>query len=131
MIGIDTNVLVRYLMQDDPAQTARANRFIESLSAEKPGFVTLVSVVELYWVLTSCYDLTRAQVTRALHELVRTRELVVEGSDRILRALEVFSTTRADFPDCLIARVAVHAGCERVMTFDRQAAKAAGMTILT
>ncbi|MGA1464036.1 MAG: PIN domain-containing protein, partial [Steroidobacteraceae bacterium] len=53
MIGLDTNVLVRYIMQDDPKQSPKASTLIESLSADHPGFISLVSVVELYWVLTA------------------------------------------------------------------------------
>ena len=61
MIGLDTNVLVRYIMQDEPGQSAKATRLIESLEVDRPGFISLVSIVELYWVLTSCYDLTNDQ----------------------------------------------------------------------
>jgi len=58
MIGLDTNVLVRYIMQDDPKQSRKATSLIESLDDDHPGFITIVSILELYWVLTSCYDLT-------------------------------------------------------------------------
>jgi len=67
MIGLDTNVLVRYIMQDDAMQSPKASVLIESLDADHPGFISLVTVVELYWVLTSCYDLTGIQVKEA-HE---------------------------------------------------------------
>src|SRR5690348_17516308 len=62
MIGLDTNVLVRCVMQDDPRQSQKASRLIESLTSEAPGFVPLVALIELVWVLTSCYDLTREQI---------------------------------------------------------------------
>ena len=73
MIGLDTNVLVRYLMQDDAKQAAKATRLMESLTVEVPGFVSIVSVVELGWVLTSAYGLTRSQLEQALEALLRTR----------------------------------------------------------
>lgn len=57
MIGLDTNVLVRYIMQDDTKQSAKATQLIESLTSDEPGFIAMVSVVELYWVLTSSYGL--------------------------------------------------------------------------
>jgi predicted nucleic-acid-binding protein len=130
MIGLDTNVLVRYIMQDDPRQSAKATRLIESLEADRPGFIGMVSIVELYWVLTSCYDLTNDQVRQALDLLLRTRQIVVDRADQVLRALKVFETGKADFADCLIERAAAAAGCEKTMTFDASAARHAGMTLI-
>lgn len=130
MIGLDTNVLVRYIMQDEPRQSAKAAALIESLEVDRPGFISVVSVVELYWVLTSCYDLTDDQVGRALDLLLRTRQIVVDRADQVLRALKVFGTGKADFADCLIERTAASAGCERTMTFDVSAARHAGMTLI-
>lgn len=130
MIGLDTNVLVRYIMQDDPRQSAKATTLMESLKVDRPGFVGVVSIVELYWVLTSCYDLTNDQVGQALDILLRTREIVVDRADEVLRALKVFETGKADFADCLIERMAASAGCEQTMTFDSGAAKHAGMTLI-
>ena len=130
MIGLDTNVLVRYIMQDDPRQSAKATRLIESLEADRPGFIGMVSIVELYWVLTSCYDLTNDQVRQALDLLLRTRQIVVDRADQVLRALKVFETGKADFADCLIERAAAAAGCEKTMTFDVSAARHAGMTLV-
>jgi len=130
MIGLDTNVLVRYIMQDDPRQSAKATKLIESLEADRPGFIGMVSIVELYWVLTSCYDLTNDQVRQALDLLLRTRQIVVDRADQVLRALKVFETGKADFADCLIERAAAAAGCEKTMTFDVSAARHAGMTLI-
>lgn len=131
MIGLDTNVLVRYIMQDDRKQSAKANELIESLDAEQPGFITLVSVIELYWVLTSCYDLSGQQVKLALEALLRTKQIVVDQADQVLRALRVYEGGKADFADCLIERTAASAGCVRTMTFDAGAAKHAGMTLVS
>ena len=130
MIGLDTNVLVRYLMQDDAKQAAQATRLMESLTVESPGFVSIVSVVELGWILTSAYGLTRSQLEQALEALLRTKELVVDRADEVLRALRVFRTATADLADCLIERSAAGAGCEQTMTFDVGAAKGAGMTLV-
>jgi predicted nucleic-acid-binding protein len=130
MIGLDTNVLVRYIMQDDPKQSARATALIESLTAKAQGYVSLVSVVELYWVLTSCYGLSKAQVNQALDALLRLKEITVEQSEQVLRALRVFEHNKADFPDCLIERCCAAAGCEKTMTFDVASAKHAGMALL-
>jgi hypothetical protein len=130
MIGLDTNVLVRYIMQDDVKQSAKATQLIESLDGDKMGYITMVSVVELYWVLTTAYALTDVQVAQALELILRTRQFLVERADQVMRALRVFGAGRADFADCLIERSANGAGCSMTMTFDIKAAKHAGMTLL-
>lgn len=87
-------------------------------------------VVELYWVLTSCYALSDAQVTSALDALVRTKQLVVERVDVVVCALRVFQAGKAHWPDCLIERSAAHGGCGQTVTFDDGAARHAGMVLL-
>ena len=131
MIGLDTNVLVRYIMQDDAKQSALATRLVESLSTESPGFVGLVSVVELGWVLSSAYELDRAQVSEAFAALLRTKEIVIDRAETVWKALRIFQSAHADFADCLIERSASAAGCERTMTFDRGAVKGCGMTLVS
>jgi predicted nucleic-acid-binding protein len=130
MIGLDTNVLVRYIMQDDELQAGKATKLVESLSPDDPGFVTLVSVIELVWVLSSCFDLTREQITHALDALLRAKQLVVDQADQVARALRIYSSSSADFADCLIERTATSAGCAKTMTFDVAASKQAGMTLI-
>ena len=130
MIGLDTNVLVRYLMQDDDVQSPIATRFVESLTAERPGFVTLMATVETVWVLSRAYRLSRDQIGQALEALLRSREIVIDEGADVLRALRAFQGGSADFADCLIERLANRAGCERTVTFDAQAARTAGMTLL-
>lgn len=130
MTGLDTNVLVRYIMQDDARQSALATRLVESLEADAPGFVSLVSVVELAWVLGSAYGLDRTQLVEAFEGLLRTKELVVDRAETVWKALRVFQGGNADFADCLIERSAAAAGCERTMSFDRGAIKGCGMTLV-
>jgi len=130
MIGLDTNVLVRYIMQDDARQASLATRLIESLSAESPGFVPLVSVVELGWVLSSAYELGRNQLVAAIEGLLRTKELVVERAEIVWKALRLVQGTNADLADCLISCSAAAAGCPKTMTLDRGAAKSGGMTLI-
>ena len=130
MIGLDTNVLVRYIMQDDAKQSPKATRLIESLGTENPGYITTVSIVELYWVLTSSYELTAAQAAQALEAVLRTKQLVVERADQVMRALRLLGDGKADFADCLIERAASGAGCTQVLTFDNKASKYAGMTLI-
>jgi predicted nucleic-acid-binding protein len=130
MIGLDTNVLVRYIMQDDPKQAAKATKLIESLTPAEPGFVTLVTVLELFWVLTASFDLSRVQIVEVFDALIRSKQLLVEQADQVLRALRVYGAGSADFPDCLIERTAKAAGCDKVMTLDVGASKQAGMTLI-
>jgi predicted nucleic-acid-binding protein len=127
MIGLDTNVLVRYVAQDDPVQSARATELIESLSATSPGFIAMVSIVELVWVLQSCYGSTKDEIVQLMGTLLRTKELIVEHAEIVWQALRSFTSAKADFADCLIERCAHAAGSDYVVTFDRKAAKTAGM----
>lgn len=131
MIGLDTNVLVRYIMQDDPRQSAKASRLIEGLTAEEPGFIPLVALVELVWVLSSAYGLDRQQVSSALDLLLRSKEMVLDRADQVLQAQRRFKAGGADFADCLIERIAHDAGCATTMTFDVAAVKSAGMTLIS
>jgi predicted nucleic-acid-binding protein len=130
MIGLDTNVLVRYIMQDDPRQSPKATAIVESLEEVGSAYITLVSVVELVWVLTASFELTRAQVSQALDGIIRTKQFKIENADQVIRALRVFKLGKSDFADCLIERSANSAGCVETMTFDVKASKHAGMTLI-
>ncbi|KAF0206118.1 MAG: hypothetical protein FD173_432 [Gallionellaceae bacterium] len=130
MIGLDTNVLVRYVAQDDAKQSPKASRLIESLTTDSPGYVSLVSVVELVWVLAGCYALSKDEICEVLETLLRTKELVVANADIIWKALRLFKSGKADFADCLIELSAQDAGCSYTATFDRDAAKHCGMKLI-
>jgi predicted nucleic-acid-binding protein len=130
MIGLDTNVLVRYLAQDDPKQSPKATRLIESLSADAPGYISLVSVVELVWVLTGCYASTKDELCAVLESLLRSKGLVVAQADTVWNALRLFKKGKADFADCLIKRAGDDAGCSHTATFDRDAANHCGMRLI-
>jgi predicted nucleic-acid-binding protein len=130
MIGLDTNVLVRYVAQDDPKQSPKATSLIESLTAKAPGFISVVSVVELVWVLSSCYGSTKSEICEVLETLLRTKELVVAQADTVWKALRVFRDSKTDFADCLIERSANQAGCSHTATFDVGAAINCGMQLI-
>lgn len=130
MTGLDTNILVRYFMQDDASQSAKAARLMNRLSAEQPGWVGLAVVLELVWVLTRIYGLQKHAIVYVLEQLTSTRELVVEQSESVRAAIGLFRNGRADFPDCLIAASAFAAGCERVLTFDETAVRDVGMELI-
>jgi predicted nucleic-acid-binding protein len=130
MIGLDSNVLVRYIMQDDVTQSAKASALLDALTVDAPGWLSLVSIVELVWVLVAAYGLERAQVIGALEALLSTKELRVERAEVVWKAVRACRGSKADFADCLIAGCAASAACERIMTFDRGAAKFASMSLI-
>lgn len=130
MIGIDTNVLVRYVAQDDAAQSPKATRLIESLTPAAPGYVSLVAILELVWVLTGCYSCERRNVAEVLETLLRTKELVVAEADVVWRAVRLFKSSQADFADCVIERLGNAKGCAYTATFDRGAARDCGMVLI-
>lgn len=130
MIGLDTNVLVRYLAQDDPKQARLAARLVESLSPADPGFVSQVVLAETVWVLESCYAVDAAKVEEILDALLRADSIRVERAEVVWRALRGYKASHGDFSDTLIAAVASAAGCRTTYSFDRTAVKRAGMTLL-
>lgn len=131
MIGLDTNVLVRYITQDDNKQAALANSLIESLNDLSPGYVTLVTVVELSWVLESAYNFTRQQFAEVMQTLITVDTIRIDRAAVVASAVRIYLASKADFSDCLIERLSANAGCERTMTFDKAAAKFAGMILIT
>lgn len=123
MIGLDTNVVVRYLTQDDPKQSAIANRIIEQELTEKnQGYITLVSLIEITWVLESCYGQTKDDLINVLDLLITIKQIRIEKTDLVYLALKRFRTGTADFSDALITLVCEDAGCKRVVSFDKKVA---------
>lgn len=129
MIGLDTNVVIRYLTRDDPAQAKAAARMMASLSADAPGFLSLIVIAELAWVLEASYEFKKNEIIQVLEGLLRSAELVIERAEIVTQALHTFRGARAGFADCLIARCGHAAECQYTATFDRQAG-AAGMRLL-
>lgn len=130
MIGLDTNVLIRYVAQDDAKQSPKASRLIESLTSDSPGYVSLVSVIELVWVMAGCYALSKDEICEVLGTLLRTKEIIVANADIVWKALRLFKAGKADFADCLIEISAQEAGCSYTATFDRGAVKHCGMKLI-
>jgi predicted nucleic-acid-binding protein len=130
MIGLDTNVLVRYIMQDEPKQAKLATRLIESLNDASPGFISLVSVVELSWVLESAFELSRSQIVEALQNLMSVDVFKIERVAVVAGALRGYGGGRADLADYLIERSCAQAGCDRTVTFDKEAARTGGMVLV-
>lgn len=129
MIGLDTNVVVRYLMQDDPEQAETATRLIDALTDQDPAFVSVVTLAEIHWVLRRAYKVDREKAADVIQGLLAAEEILVEGPDVVRRALDAVSAG-ADFADALIYEACRVAGCSSVVTFDRRAAEAAGFDLL-
>jgi predicted nucleic-acid-binding protein len=120
MIGLDTNLLVRYLTKDDPAQFAKAKALIDASAAAGDRFVISNAVLcELVWVLRTTYEYSREDIARALEQILATAEFDVERSDEARLALREFQSTKADFSDALIGRINQLLGADHTVTFDR------------
>ncbi|MDR2506784.1 MAG: type II toxin-antitoxin system VapC family toxin [Candidatus Accumulibacter sp.] len=130
MIGLDTNVLVRYLAQDDVKQAALANALMDSLTDANPGFVSLVVLVETVWVLESRYGANADKIAQVLETLLHIGSLAVDQAETVWRSLRRFKTEGGDFSDTLIAMLAHDRGCAQTYTFDKGAARYAGMVLL-
>jgi predicted nucleic-acid-binding protein len=130
VIGLDTNVLVRYLTQDEPDQAASATRLIEhELTEASPGFVGLVVLIETTWVLQRLYRVQPEEIRETVSQLLGSRTIVIENREVVARALTICETNACGFADAVIAASAAGAGCDTIMTFDRGATRA-GMTLL-
>lgn len=131
MIGLDTNIVVRYLAQDDRAQSAVATRLLErELAAETPGYICLVTLAEVVWVMTSLYSADRNAVVRAVEGLLSAAQLRIQNAEAVWLALQDYRDSTADFSDALIATLGKGAGCEHTLTFDRAAARHPAFTLL-
>lgn len=130
MIGIDTNILIRYLVKDDPVQTPAAVRIIHSLSIAEPGWLALTVVAELAWTLKRIYKMDRIAIATIVEKLLGSNDMVLEQRDTVQEALPLYRSSRADLADCVIAIGARNAGCNRVATLDRIAARDLGMELI-
>ena len=126
MRGLDTNVIVRYVTQDDGKQSQRANAvFAAAASSGAKLFVNAIVLCELVWVLRSAYGEPRERIVPVLAGLLETPEVVVEDADLARRALADWERGHGDFADSFIARRNLHAGCETTLSFDKPSTKSA------
>jgi predicted nucleic-acid-binding protein len=129
MIALDTNVLVRFLVEDDPAQTRRAKAVLQkALDAGEALFVPEVVLCEVAWVLQRRYEYGRAEIGQVLGELLRARQLSFSDGEKIGRAVTAYKSGRGGFSDNLIAEDAKSAGCGAVATFDRKLLREPGFS---
>lgn len=131
MIGVDTNVLLRYLTQDDPIQSPLATEFIEQqLSTNNLGVISHIVLSEVAWVLNRAYHYSREQVAQALHAMLTCQEFQVETADLAILAWQDYVQGNADFSDYLLARTHQQLGADYTVTFDRKAAHASAFKLL-
>lgn len=130
MIGLDTNILVRAVMADDAEQVSRVTRLFHSLTLQRPGYITLVCLAEFVWVVQGRYRQPKNTTVQWLDRFLNTPELIFENQSAVEEALHRYASTKSDFADCLIERAGHVAGCASTVTFDKAAAKTAGMRLL-
>jgi len=131
MIGLDTNILVRYLTQDDPVQSAKAAEILERrLTGKNPGFVSIVAMVETVWVLDRAYFLTAQEIATAIERLLQVEVLAIESEQEVFTAMVALKQGRGSFADALIAELGARVGCTRTLTFDRKAAHLPGFELI-
>jgi predicted nucleic-acid-binding protein len=130
MIGLDTNVIVRYLAQDDPVQSPKATNLIErQLTVEKPGFVSVVAMVETVWVLDSAYDLAADEIADVIERMLQNEVLLIEHEQEVFTAMMDLKEGRGSFADALIGKLGSRAGCKHTLTFDQKALRLAGFEL--
>jgi len=127
MIGLDTNILLRYIVKDDLQQWERATRLIGArCTSDKPGYIDRVALCEMVWVLSRGYGYDRAGIARVIGHLLASAELLLEDGELVSSALTAYEKSNVEFSDVLMARVNLARGCEGTATFDRKAAKQEG-----
>jgi predicted nucleic-acid-binding protein len=132
VIGLDTNILIRYLTLDDPAQSIKAASLIEEhLTENNPGFISIVTMVETVWVLKRPYGFSDAEVAGYIELLLRADTLIVERARDVHDAMLMLKEGRGEFADCMIASLGRRAGCSHTLTFDRRASQLPGFAIVT
>ena len=131
MIALDTNVLVRFLVQDDPEQARIANTVFDQLTDVTPGFVSREVLVELVWVLERAYGYLRTDIATALDGLLSALELVIEAADDVGQAVERYRNEGFGFADLMIASAAKRVGASELVTFDRKAARLPDVRLLS
>ncbi len=130
MIGLNTNILVRYLTQDDPVQSLKATEIIEQrLTEEAPGFVSIVVMVEIVWVLDRAYGLAAHKIAAAIERMLQAEVLVVEHEQEVFPAMIALKEGQGSFADAVIAALGARADCSCTLTFDQKALRLPGFKL--
>lgn len=130
MIGLDSNVLLRFLVQDDPVQSPKAASVIHQLTEESPGYVSHVVLAETAWVLQSTYKVPAEEIAGAIVRLLQVATFVVQDEQSVVEALHASSEGRGTFADALIGILCARAGCSRTVTFDKRSTRLPGFELI-
>jgi predicted nucleic-acid-binding protein len=130
MVGLDTNILVRYFARDDAAQLRKVRALMQRLSPENPGYISHITLVELIWVMRTVYGATRARIANVVESLLNATDLRFENETLVTLAWNAYCAGKADFADYLMELSHRAAGCTHTVTFDRLAAQSTGMKLL-
>ena len=131
MIGLDSNILVRYLVQDDPVQSPKTVQFIRhGVTIAEPGFVSVIALAETVWVLKRSYHFTDSEIANAVEAILKTDALRVEHAAEAFAAMAALKAGLGDFADALIGAINAQGGCPRTITFDRKASRLPGFELL-
>lgn len=123
MIGLDTNILIRYFAQDDAQQSARASAIIEQqISKDNPGFITAIVLVEIVWVLARLYKMPMPDIMVIIKELLNAVDIQIEHHEEAWQAQQLAASGSIDFADALLGAIHRKAGCDYTLTFDKKAA---------
>jgi predicted nucleic-acid-binding protein len=130
VIGLDTNILVRYFAQDDPVQSRQATQIIERrLTDNQPGFVSLVTMTETVWVLERAYEMSNLEIAAAVERMLQADTLSVQNEQEVFTAMIALKTGKASFSDALIEALGTWAGCSSTLTFDKKATRLKGFEL--
>jgi predicted nucleic-acid-binding protein len=130
VIGVDTNVLLRFVLDDDRIQSARAHQFFEERTPSDPAYVSIVTLVETVWTLRRGEKRTDAEVAGMVRALLGSRTVVVQSAELIIRAARDADEAGADLADALVAHLSLQAGAEYTLTFDAKASRLPAMLAL-
>jgi predicted nucleic-acid-binding protein len=130
MIGLDTNIVVRFIMDDDPVQSRQVQHIIErKLTKLKPVFISLATILETAWVLESVYKRSSRQVAEAIYRILQIETFIIQNEQEVYTAMIALQTGQ-DFADTLIAALGLWAGCDTTLTFDKKASRLHGFELI-
>ena len=131
MIGLDTNVVLRLLLTDDPAQKIRANKFIQQAKRlDTRVIITLAVVLEMEWVLRSSAKMNKAEVLNIFNLLLESYDIEIDNEKVLEQALHIYENAASDFAECLFLAQYQRLGCSTMVTFDAKAARMAGVELV-
>lgn len=132
MIGVDMNVLIRYIVQDDLSQCTLVNQYFKHIAETgEKVFVGTIVLCELCWVLESVYDYSSEAVARLIEKMIRSPSFVIENAENVWESLPHYSESRLDLADLLIGKINRRSGCEYTITFDKKASKLSDFRLLS